>query len=444
MEILLINPRGHRFTKGLGTRLKLPPWGLCAVAALIPDEHTVSIVDEIFDKIDFRRNFDLVGITATDSGVNRGYEIADIFRTKGVPVVMGGIHVSAMPDEALQHADAVVVGEAELIFGKALEDAKNGKMKGIYKADKYLDMIDLPMLRIDLLKHSERYSITQCIQTTRGCPYDCEFCSTTKFWGNKYRLRPVDQVVEDIKNLDTSKLYVFADDNFGVIKKYTDELLEKILPLNIKWVTQVGVLVASRKGFLEKAAKSGCKCLFIGFETINTDTLERSKKTHNNPAEYKKIIEQAHKVGIIILGSFVIGMDDDDPQVFKKMYQFFNEIKIDCVQLNVPYPYVGTQLRERLLEEGRITCNDYDNYMLDGVNFIPKKMTPEELCQGYRWLHRKFASIPGILKRCFRKIIAGQFLNSSLVLTLNLGTRRNYKSMIKAAKDNNPVRYLQQ
>lgn len=444
MKILLIQPKAHKLIQGIGTRFKLPPWSLCAVAALIPKEHEVSIVDELFDDIDFDAKVDLVGITGTTSAVKRGYEVADEFRKRGVRVVMGGIHVTAMPEEALEHCDSVSAGEAELTWGDIVKDAEQGTLKKIYKADKFFDMKGLPRPRFDLIKHPERYTIYQYVQTTRGCPFNCEFCSATKFWGNKYRYRPIDEVIEEVKTLDRSKPIFIVDDHIGANPKYAQELFEKLATLKIKWASQTGVKTASREGFLELASKSGCILLFIGFESINEDSLKQSNKTQNNPQEYRALIKRAHKNGILIQGAFVIGLDNDGPDIFKRMNKFVDKMKFDSIQFNIPYPYAGTQLRERWIKEDRITCHDYDNYILDGVNFIPLKMTQDELFNGYRWLYAKNVSVWTLFKRCIRKVFMGQFFNSIFVLKINLGTRRGYKIMRTYSKKYNPIRYPQE
>lgn len=441
MKILLIQPKAHKLIKGMGTRFKLPPWSLCAVAGVIPREHEVSIVDEMFEEINFDEKVDLVGITGTTSAIKRGYEVADEFRRRGIKVVMGGIHVSAVPEEALEHCDTVAVGEAELIWEDIVKDALKGNLNKTYTSDVFFDMKELPKPRLDLIKYPEKYTVYQYVQTTRGCPFNCEFCSATKFSGNKYRNRPIDEVIEEVKTLDRSKPIFFVDDHIGVNPKYTNELFEKLVPLKVKWASQTGVKTASREGFMELASKSGCIFLFIGFESINEDSLKQSNKNQNNPKEYRKIIKRAHDNKILIQGAFVIGLDQDKADVFKRLHKFIDKMKFDCIQFNIPYPYVGTQLRERLIKENRITSHDYDNYILDGVNFIPKGMTQEQLFQGYRWLYQKNSSIWTLFKRSFRKILQGQLFNSIFAFKINLGTRRGFKIMKKYSEKYNPIKY---
>ncbi|WP_049818938.1 B12-binding domain-containing radical SAM protein [Geotalea uraniireducens] len=442
MKILLVQPRAHKIPKGQGARFNIPPWSLCAIAGLTPEKHEIEIIDELHDDINFdEKNLGLVGITAATAAVKRGYEIADEFRKRGVKVVMGGIHVTAMPEEALEHCDAVAIGEAELIWEKILEDAENNCLKPTYKADVYFDMKNMKKPRFDLINHRERYLCYQFVQTTRGCPFNCEFCSATKFWGNKYRYRPIDEVIEELKTFDRTQRVFIVDDHIGANPAHAKELFDKLTPLKMSWASQTGVKTALREGFLKHAAESGCKHLFIGFESINEESLKNSNKKQNDPKEFKKIVEEAHKYGILIQGAFVIGLDDDKADIFKRLHRFVEEMKFDHIQFNVPYPYPGTALQERLIKENRITSFDYDNYVYDGINFIPKNMTQEELHKGYRWLYQKNSSIWILFKRSMRKVLRGQFLLAILALFINLGTRRGYLFMKKCGNEYNPIKY---
>lgn len=443
MKIKLINPRAKKLSSGNSSRFRLPPWGLCAVAGATPDEFIVSIDDEnMGEEINFSEDVDLVGITANTTAVSRAYEIADKFRRAGVPVIMGGFHVSAMPEEALEHADAVLIGEAEIIWSKVLSDLQNGKMQGVYKAEKLHDMVNIPWPRLDLIKQPEKYTCYQFIQTTRGCPFDCEFCSATQFWGRKYRTRPVDEVIEEIKALDRTKPIFFVDDHVGAIPKYQKELFEKLLPLRLKvWAGQVGVKTVQREGYLEMAAKTGCKLLFIGFESPNADSLKASNKSQNDPKEFKKIVSKAHSLGINIQGAFVLGLENDTPNVFKDLDNLVEDTHLDSVQFNILYPYPGTRLRKRLIEENRVTSDDWDNYMFDGVNFLPKYMSQDQLHKGYIWLLRRNTTMRTLLRRSLGKLCKFQLYNAVLAWKMNMGTRRSYKHIMRNRKLSNPICY---
>ncbi|OHD37323.1 MAG: hypothetical protein A2015_05065 [Spirochaetes bacterium GWF1_31_7] len=441
-KILLINPKSHKLNGKNSSRFRLPPWALCVLASLTPKNYDVEIVDELLEDIDFNQKVDLVGITGFTASINRGYEIAAKFKSKGVPVVMGGLHVSSNPDEALTFADAVVVGEAEMIWEQVLKDLENNKMKGIYKSNEFHDMQSLPWPRLDLIKYPEKYTAFQFVQTTRGCPFKCEFCSATQIWGSKYRKRPVDEVIEEVKSLDNTKPIFFIDDNIGAIPKYQKELFEKLIPLKIKWSSQTGVQSLLREGAIELAAESGCFFYFVGFESPNEEALKHSNKKQNDPKLFKEIIRKAQKKGIHIHGAFVLGLDYDDENIFKDVNNFIEDAKLDSIQLNILYPYPGTALRERFIKNNRLTSSDWSNYIFDGVNFIPKNMTQKELHKGYVWLLKQNTRFPIIFRRFFRKIKMGQFYQAFIALVMNLGTRRHYNHVIKNLKKVNPIKEL--
>ncbi|HLE40857.1 MAG TPA: radical SAM protein [Nitrospirota bacterium] len=423
MKLTLIMPRAKRIAKK-GTRLRLPPFGLTMVAALTPKEFEISLLDENVRDIDLAAKTDLAGIASFTSNVERGYEIADEYRRRGIPVVMGGFHASAMPDEALRHADAVVIGEAENIWRKVIEDFKRGAMKGPYKSERFHDMKGLPHPRLDLLPREAWYTLSQMVQTMRGCPYQCEFCSTSAFWGHTFRTRPVDEIIEEVRQLDRSKLIMFVDDDVAGVPRFAKELFEKLIPLKIKWVSQAGIGIAKDDELLSLARRSGCQFLFIGFETMDEKTLKAAHKYQNHPAQYRELIRKIHDQNIVLQAAFVLGLDEDRKEVFERIDRLFVESKADCINLNILYPYPGSDIRERLLKEGRITSNDWTNYVYAGVNYLPKNMTQQELHEGYLWLLKKHTTFWAILKRTIRSLFAGRHIG--LTASVSIGTRRNY------------------
>lgn len=427
MKITLIMPRAKRIAKK-GTRLRIPPFGLTMVAALTPKEFVVSIVDENVRDLDLSDPTDLVGISSFTSNVERGYEIADEYRRRGIAVVMGGFHVTALPEEALQHADAVVVGEAESVWPRVLEDFKRGAMKGVYQAGCFHDMKGLPRPRLDLLPQEGWYIVTQMVQTMRGCPYRCEFCSTSSFWGHTFRTRPVDEVIDEIRGMDRNKLVMFVDDDIAGVPQVARELFEKLIPLRIKWASQAGIGIARDDELLALARKSGCQFLFIGLESMDDKTLQAAHKYQNNPKLYKELIKKIHDHHIVLQGAFVLGLDEDRADVFQRVDQLIQEAEIDTINVNILYPYPGTEIRERLRREGRLTGNDWSNYVYAGVNYVPKNMTQQELYDGFCWLMKKNTAYPMILKRTLRSILQGR--NIELTAALNVGTRKNYKQAV--------------
>ncbi len=427
MKLKLIMPRAKRIAKK-GTRLRLPPFGLAMVAALTPPEFEISLLDENINDLDFGDHADLVGIASFTSNVERGYEIADEYRRRGVPVVMGGFHVSAMPEEALQHADAVVVGEAENIWSRVLKDCKRGAMKGIYKVEHFHDMKRLPLPRLDLLPKTTWYTVTQMVQTMRGCPYQCEFCSVSAFWGHTFRTRPVDEVIEEVSRMDPNKLVMFVDDDVAGVPQYAKELFRKLIPFKIKWVSQAGIGITKDEELLSLARQSGCQMLFVGFESMDEVTLKAAHKYQNHPQQYKDAINKLHQYNIVLMAAFVLGLDEDNKEVFKRVDRLIRESGADTINVNILYPYPGTEIRERLRKEGRVTSDEWSNYVYSGVNYLPRNMTQQELYEGFLWLMKRNTTAWTILKRIARSIL--QSRNIGLTTVLNIGTRKNYNQAL--------------
>lgn len=335
-----------------------------------------------------------------------------------------------MPDEVLKHADAVVIGEAENIWGKVLEDFKKGSMKGKYKAETFHDMKGMPWPRLDLLNNPDLYSTAQYVQTTRGCPFNCEFCSTSPFWGTKYRMRPVDEVVEEIKRFDRKKGVFIVDDDIAAVPARAKELFEKLIPLKIKWASQCGVSIAKHDEILKLARKSGCVNLFLGLESPDENSIKSVDKMQNHPREFKNIVSKIRSYGIGVQGAFVVGLDNDSKYIFNIIDNFIIKAKLDAFQVNVLYPYPGTRIRERIITENRLTSNDYSNYILNGINFIPKNMSQEELNKGYKWLLKKHTTYGAIFKKVSRAFIQLGVYPSYIALVLNIGTRRSLKHIL--------------
>lgn len=404
MKLLLIIPKNERGFWGKVSkkgktgfvRLNLP-----TIAALTPEDWDVEIFDARAKPVDYTMKVDLVGLTGFTAEMPSAYEIADNFRKKGVKVIMGGVHVSALPDEALKHADSVIIGEAELVWQKALEDFKKGELKPKYKAPHLCGMENMSIPRRDLLDRSMYVSGFNTIQSTRGCPFDCHYCAVTSFFGKEFRVRPVEQVVNEIKGFDT-KDFFFVDDNIVGRPKYAKELFREIAKLNVSWGAQASITMAKDPELLELYAKSGGKYVFIGFESLSQKNLEKMHKGWNSAKGYKEAIKKIHDAGINILGSFVFGLDEDDKTVFKDTLDFIMEAGIDAAQFHILTPFPGTVTYGVLEKEGRIIDRDWAKYHTGEVVFQPKGMTAEELQRGYYWIFRNMYSIKNIMKRSFR------------------------------------------
>jgi radical SAM superfamily enzyme YgiQ (UPF0313 family) len=380
-----------------GKKAICPPLGLAIVAALTPPQVEVSLTDENVTVIDFQKEVDLVGITALTITAQRAYEIADAFRARGVKVILGGIHPSALPEEAIQHADAVVIGEAEENWPKVIADFKANKLQRMYRSLERPSLVNLPIPRRDLFAKG-RYYFANTISTTRGCPYACSFCSVTSFFGHTYRRRPVEEILKEIETLNHRKPIGFVDDNIFGDPKFAKELLGALIPHKIRWVSQASVTVARDDELLRLAAASGCTALLIGFETLSPENLTVVGKRGNVVDEYETVIRKIHSHGIAIHGFFILGLDADHQDVFARTVRFGQQMRLESAQFAWPVPYPGTAFYESLDKTGRIITKDWSQYE-SNVVFEPKLMPREILQQRRDWVWRKFYSLPSIWRR---------------------------------------------
>ena len=401
LKILLVDPAnpGHYFKPSrIDTKiLWFSRLTLAMVAALTPPEFDVAITDENVDTLDLNVDADLIGLTAMSQHAPRAYRLAEHFRARGIPVVMGGVHATMIPEEAKRHVDAVVIGEAEGVWDKLLRDFTQGSLKPFYRAEKRPELAGLPHPRRDLL-NSKAYTTVNCLETTRGCPFDCEFCSVTAFAGGTFRMRPVKEVIEEIKAMNV-KAVVFVDDNIAGNPRYAKELFEALIPLKIRWGGQASTTIARDKELLELARKSGCFSLFFGIESISQDTLKSINKSFNRASSYEEEFKRIHDAGLRMIGSFIFGFDHDDEGVFERTVNFVKKNRIDIAYYNILTPLPGTRLFERLKSEGRLLHQDWEHYNGYEVVYRPKILTPEALQQGFYWAYRQTYSYPSIISR---------------------------------------------
>jgi len=374
-----------------------PHLGLAMVAALTPPEVEVSLTDENVTFIDFQKEIDLVGITTLTVTATRAYEIADTFRAKGVKVILGGSHPSALPKEAIKHADAVVIGEAEGIWANVIDDFKANKLQKIYSQRKQPSLINLPIPRRDLFIDGSYY-FRNTISTTRGCPYACSFCSVTSFFGHTYRCRPLEEILKEIETMDFRKIVFFVDDNIVGKPKFAKKLFQALVSYKLKWVAQSSITIARNDKLLKLAAESGCIILLIGFETLSQDNLAAMGKRMNVVNEYEMVIRKIHSYGIAIHGFFILGLDEDDEYVFERTIRFAQKMKLESAQFAWPVPYPGTALCESLDKAGRIVTKSWSQYE-SNVVFEPKLMSRDILQKGRDWVWREFYSLPSIWRR---------------------------------------------
>ncbi len=399
MRIALIIPRWPKDSFWDVIAFKFPLLSTSLLAGLTPTRHQVSIIDESISEIDFNQEIDLVAITAITPLAPRGYEIADQFRQRGKKVVIGGVHASWLPEEAKSHSDSVAIGEADETWAEILEDLEGGKLKPYYRQKERTDLSRLPIPKRDLLPQ-RGYLFHNLIQTTRGCPYDCEFCSVTALHGRTYRMRPIAEVEKEIQSLKRSKAYIFfVDDNIVGNLSYARELFTMLSRHRLRWVSQGPIHVAENEEILSLMAKAGCHGLFIGFESLREENLDLMGKKINRVEMYERGIKRLHDAGIGVYGSFVFGYDYDDGSVFDEFLEFAERNRIEGAFLPILTPFPGTRIYQRLKQEGRILTEDWSKYDMATVVFQPKRMTVEELQKGFWKVNRSFYSPASILKR---------------------------------------------
>jgi len=382
-KLLLISPRGSlmmanrsfsRFVKSsvpMSTYMRF--WSgmstaLLILAALAEKKYDVRVVDENFSKVPYDEPWDLVGLTAVTQQANRAYQIARRFRDRNIPVAMGGVHASVMLEEAGKHVDFVFVGEAEETWKAFLKDFEKGRPQKIYRAQDYPDvsLTSSPLPRYDLI-NPETYKIVW-VQTSRGCPHDCEFCAASRIYGRRYRRKHVSQVVEEIQYIHRhwKDAYIgFADDNMFVDRKYVLSLLEKIGRLNIRWFAQSDISVGADRSYLHHLHQGGCKFLFIGLESLSKKNLlglnTNQWKMKTLPF-YQSYVRNIQAEGIGVFGSFIVGFDHDTVSTFERIQKFILRNKLFGAQISLLTPFPGSRLYTRLVAEKKITCRNWDQY----------------------------------------------------------------------------------
>lgn len=386
-KLLFINPVSP-FRKGfLRTETtKYTPLAFGILAALTPDGWDVEIMDENFGEFAFKQA-DLVGLTAYTSSAHRAYQIAQQYREKNIPVVMGGIHASMVPDEAGKYADTIVIGEGESVWQGLIKDFESGKMKRKYLGER-LPLDKIPMARHDLFH--KNYAMGSVL-TTRGCPFNCDFCTVSAFNGNKYRMRPVENVLDDLQRIPQDKVF-FIDDNIIGYSKQSKEhakaIFRGMIDRGIKksWWSQASLNFAEDAELLELAAKSGCRLIFIGIESEKIDALKSINKRLNTKIgsdHYTEAFDKIHKAGIAVLGSFIFGLETDTKQDIIDRRNYILNNNIDTYQLGILTPMPGTKTFRDYQSQNRIVKNHYPEdwkyYSVEDVTYTPGNMTAEEL-----------------------------------------------------------------
>lgn len=419
LEILLVVPKGSKYGKNkylknflaendmvsnfYGT-WETPNLSLLTIAAVLPDSCNITFVDEDHgEEIIFSADYDIVALTGMTQQINRSYEICRLFKEIGVYTAIGGIHVSLFPEEAQKHADTVFIGEGEKTWKLFIEDYLNKTPKKIYRAEQYTNLMESPTPRYDIVKKDLYKSFS--IQTTRGCPRTCNYCTLPIMYGNIYRHKTVEQVIAEVRailSIDKNSFIFFADDNMFINREYSKRLLSKLSELGINWGTQTDISVAEDTELLKMLYNAGCHWLFIGFESVSREGLSilddrqwKAKKLY----EYESAIERIHANGINIWGSFMFGGDNDKITVFDETLQFTLRNGIYSGSFTILTPLPGTKLFREMKNKNRITDYDWSRYTFWDVVFKPANMTADELAQGVMWVYSEFYSSTNIKKR---------------------------------------------
>ena len=373
------------------------------LAALVPPEWTVRHIDEEVSPVDMTSVADLVGITFHTPSALHAYDLAAQFRNRGVCVVLGGPHVTLVPDEAQDHADVIFVGEAELNWPQFLKDFSAGSYARRYGANTPPTLDAAPMARKDL--YHRRDLTGGRLFATRGCPYDCDFCAVALMYRRKVRKRPIESVVAEFTSFP-GRTIIFWDDNLAADRKYAKDLFRSIAPYRKWWAGQVSIHAAQDLEFLKLAAESGCKQLFIGLESISQRSMDGAGKRFNRVEEYSRLIDHIHQHGIAVQAGIVLGFDDDCESVFRETLDFLETSGVQNATFNILTPYPGTPLHRRLEAEGRILTRDWSKYNgREDVVFQPRHMSPEQLLDGFRYATRRFYSVSSICRRLTRSPI---------------------------------------
>jgi radical SAM superfamily enzyme YgiQ (UPF0313 family) len=403
-KLLIVLPQGkiHKLNFGpINMSFREAPLTATALAALVPVELNfhITIADESVDKIPFNVDFDLVAISCLTGTAIRGYEIAEHFRKRNIPIVLGGVHVTLMPDEAKLHADSIVIGFAERTWPQLLHDFVDNKMKPIYIETSSDNFQNIPIPRRDLQKQFG-YMVPNVVSATRGCKGVCDFCSVyAAHFG--WQTRPVSEVIDEIKSIKSNR-FVFNDVSMGEDMDYFKELLRAMIPLKKKWGGLVSTKIFKDPEILDLLQKSGCIYLLLGFESINNMSLLEINKGFNKFEEYKNIIQAMHSAGIVLMGCFIFGFDEDDKHIFEKTVDFANDYHVDIPRYAIYTPYPKTPAFDKLLSEGRLLHQNWSHYDTQHVVFIPKQMTPVELDEGFKWAYKKTYSINSSFHRTIK------------------------------------------
>jgi radical SAM superfamily enzyme YgiQ (UPF0313 family) len=414
MRLYLISPTHYRRDGSLVKTTQYWTSGLTlpTLKALTPPEWQVDLVDELIDDVDLDHPCDVVGIGAMGPQIARAYDLADALRARGRKVVMGGTWASIAPHErTLEHADAIVVGEAEHVWRDCLGDLAAGRSRGVYRSESWIppeeiphhDPRDLQLVRWDRFRRSALYRLYfhWPLIFSRGCPLPCSYCAVQTFYRRSYRTRPVAQVLEDVRRIKAlgGRKLLFLDDNPIGDPAAAKDLFRALIPERISWASQCTIEIARDPELLDLAARSGCALLSIGIESLDHDVLKRVRKGFNAPSRYAEDLRRLRARGIQVIALLMVGIDGQTPEVFQSTVDFLRDQKVALVKFFTPAPYPGTEFHARMATEGRLLDDDWAHYDYGSILVEPTGMTHEELRGGFDEAYRRFYSLGSIARR---------------------------------------------
>lgn len=404
MHVTYIKPKiGRRETDDYIDEGRMEPLQLAVLAGMIPSETGATLYDDRFEPIDYDRPTDLVALTVETFTARRSYEISAEYRRRGVPVVMGGMHPTLIPDEVSKHADAVFIGDGETVWPEVVKDAENGRLKSIYRAATGAPQIGGTPVRRDLFE-GKRYLPVSLLQYSRGCPYECRYCATSAYFEHSHHRRAVDDVVAEIANQERRILF-FVDDNLTADHRAAKELMKALIPLKVFWAGQLSIDVARDPELLDLMKKSGCLGFVVGFESLSMNSLKEMNKTHNTYHfdRYESAVHRLQDKGFQIWAAFTLGHDSDTKSSLEDTVAFALKHKFTFAAFNILLPYPNTALYDDLAAENRLLYNGnwwlHDDYRFNRAAFVPKNMTADELTEIGSRARKEFNSFPSLLKR---------------------------------------------
>lgn len=421
MNLHLIEPTNKH--AGLQTKFRVPSLVLELLASLTPPNWDVRIIHEPFDEIDFDEEVDLVGITVVTNTANRAYKIADEYRKRDKKVVMGGIHPTILPQEALNHCDAVCLGEGETIWRDILQDFTKGRLRRVYQQDQMTDLNNYPVInRRDVCRRRSLFFDIGTIETSRGCPYECDFCSVHIIHGRKMRHRPLKPVLKEVESIDNRTLF-FVNNNIISSTPYAKKLFREMIPLKKRWTAQATIAFAKDRELVRLASESGCFGLLIGLESVVEEGFQKYRKSLKNLDELKEALKLLKDHGISVLATMIFGHDFETKDTLRRTLDNLLDLDLITASLGILVPYPGTKLAERLEKQNRLLSKDWSLYDINNLLFTPNSFSCDEFIEEMQNLRKKYFAFPSVAKR----VISHAGNTVRIGLGLNLAMRLHNK-----------------